>query len=189
MNWLPKNKQKRQQVYLTLAGTVILIVGMAFGLIRPQYAKLSAIKKQTADTSGQLKGIEASIQQAESMANQLSNVTGHLSRDEQDMATGDVYAWTIDTMRHFKVNYKVELPEIGQPSVGDVDLIAHFPYKQLKFTLRGSGYYHDIGKFIADLENKFPHMRIENLEMVPAGSDGERLLFSMDIIALVKSAS
>jgi Tfp pilus assembly protein PilO len=189
MSFLPKNRQKRNQLFMALGGTAILIAGIAYGVIRPQYAKLSSIRKETADTQAQLKTFEKAIQESDATANQLATVSERLSNSEQDMASGDIYAWTVDTMRHFKANYKVDVPEIGQPGVSDVDIMPQFPYKQLKFSVRGTGYYHDIGKFIADLENKFPHMRVVNLSIEPASNDSEKLAFRMDIIALVKSAS
>jgi hypothetical protein len=189
MNWLPKNKQKRNQFFMTLGGAIILICAVAFGLIRPQYQKIADIRKSTADTQDHLKSIQRLIQQEEATANELATNLDILSKAEGDMATGDIYAWTVDTMRHFKAAYHVDVPEIGQPSSGDVDIMLHFPYKQLRFNLRGTGYYHDIGRFIADLENKFPHMRVVNLDMTPVGGDSERLTFSIDVIALVKSNS
>ena len=189
MNWLPKNRQKRNQLFLTMGAVVVLIGGMLFGLIRPQYAKLAGIRQQTADAQGKLKNNQHVIMESEASATELADLTSNLSDAETDMATGDIYAWTIDTMRHFKMHYRVDLPDIGQPSVSDVDILPHFPYRQLKFTVHGTGYYHDIGKFIADFENKFPHMRVMNLEMSPVGGDSEKLAFSMDIVALIKTAS
>ena len=186
---LPKNRQKRNQLFAAVAGTVIVVVLLGVFLVNPQYAKLKYIRKQTADTQEHLKSVEGLIQESNASSNALSKVTGALSATETDMATGDIYAWAMDNMRHFKANYKVEVPEIGQPTVGDVDLFTAFPYKQFKFSMHGSGYYHDIGKFIADLEDKFPHMRVIDLEITPAGADGEKLTFSMNIVALVKSSS
>ena len=75
----------------------------------------------------------------------------------------------------------------SQLSMGEVDLLPHFPYKQLKVTVGGTAYYHDLGKFIADFENAFPHMRFANLTLEPVGGTGdnsEKLTFRMDIIAL-----
>jgi hypothetical protein len=67
-----------------------------------------------------------------------------------------------------------------------VDLFTAFPYKQIRFTINGKAYYHDLGKFIADFENNFPHARVVNLVIDSASSDGEKLSFRMDIIVLVK---
>jgi hypothetical protein len=186
---LPKNKQKRNQLLAAMAGTVIVPFLLGIFLVSPQYAKLKSVKKQAADTKEHLKSVEGLIQASIASSNELSLVTATLSTSETDMATGDIYAWAVDNMRHFKSNYRVEVPEIGQPTVSDVDLFTTFPYKQFKFSMHGSGYYHDIGRFIADLEDKFPHMRVIDLEITPAGADGEKLTFSMNIVALVKSSS
>jgi hypothetical protein len=106
---------------------------------------------------------------------------------EGDIASGDIYAWTYDLISRFKKSYKVEIPSIGQPTMSDVDLLPLFPYKQLRVTITGTAYYHDFGKFIADFENTFPHIRVVNLVLDPAGTDSEKLAFRMDVIALVKS--
>jgi hypothetical protein len=108
------------------------------------------------------------------------------------MASGDFYSWTYDTVRTFKASYRLDIPEIGHPEVSDTDLLPDFPFKQAKFSINGTAYYHDLGKFIADLENKFPHIRVVNLVIQPVQSSGgndEKLSFKMDIIALVKPAS
>jgi hypothetical protein len=189
MNLLPKNRNKRNQLFLTIAVVLIAMGGVGYGLIRPQYVKVKNIKKQTADTQAKYKTYQTMIQQSDATASELTDVSSELASNEQGMATGDIYAWTLETIHHFKTNYKVEVPEIGQPSISDEDLFPHFPYKQLKFSLRGTGYYHDIGKFIADFENKYPHMRVVNLDIEPTGTDGEKLSFRVEIVALVKSAS
>ena len=102
------------------------------------------------------------------------------------MASGDLYSWTYNTLRQFKQQYKVEIPEIGHPVVGAVDLLPAFPYQQLSFSITGKAYYHDLGKFVADFENAFPHARVTDLVIVPVGGETEELSFRMDIIALVK---
>jgi hypothetical protein len=189
MIFIPKNRQKRNQLFMALGGTVLLIGGLIFGLIRPQYDKLSSIRKQTQDTQEHFKSIENLIKQSNATGSVLAGLTNDLANAEGDMATGDIYAWTVDTMRHFKASYKVEVPEVGQPSMGEMDMFPNFPYKQLKFSIRGTGYYHDIGKFIADLENKFPHVRVLNIDMNPVANDGEKLSFSLDVVALIRNAS
>ena len=189
MSLLPKNRQKRTQLYLALAGAVLLIGGIAFGLIHPQFSKLSDVRIQTKAARDRLETYQRLIQQSDTISNQLAGMTVQLAQAETDLATGDVYAWTIDTIHHFKAGYKVDVPEIGQPSVGPMDMFPNFPYRQIRFNLRGAGYYHDIGKFIADFENTYPHMRVVNLDIVPLGTDTEKLSFNMDIVALVKTSS
>ena len=119
----------------------------------------------------------------------MEEITQRLSHAEEDSATGDFFAWTYDTIRQFKINRHVDITSIGQPVLADVEMLPNFPYKQIKFQIIGTGYYHDIGKFIADLENKFPHMRVVNLTMDTASnteSSNEKLAFRIEIAALVK---
>jgi hypothetical protein len=83
----------------------------------------------------------------------------------------------------------VEIPEVGLPTIGESDLLASFPYKQIQFTINGTVYYHDFGKFIADFENSFPHSRVVRLVLEPAAgpdSNTEKLSFRMEIVTLVK---
>jgi hypothetical protein len=174
---------------MALAVTLILIAGIAFGLLRPQYLKIDDIKKKIGETQTRADNYKTMIAQSSGAAAELADLTTNLTRQERDMATGDIYAWTIDMVRHYKANYKVDVPEIGQPNVSEMDLLPAFPYKQLQFTLHGTGYYHDIGRFIADFENKHPHMRVVNIDLEQMGTDTEKLSFRMEIIALVNPAS
>ncbi len=188
MNFLPKSRQKRNQLFITVVVVILAIAGMGFGLIRPQYIKLAGVRRQTVETEKTWQDNERLIQQSVSNSVVLAALSVGLASNEVDMATGDIYAWTLDTVRHFKAGYKVDMPVIGQPTVGPMDLLPAFPYQQLRFSVSGTGYYHDIGKFIADFENRYPHMRVVNLDMGPVGGDSEKLSFRADVVALVKSA-
>jgi len=187
MNKLPK--EKRDRLILVMISTVTLIAVIYFGWIRSQDSNISRIKAETAAARDQLLDIENVIKKSDAMQSELFDITETLSHAEEDMASGDYFAWTYDTIRHFKTPYKVGEPTVGQPAVGDVDLLANFPYRQLKFSISGTAYYHDLGKFISDFENNFPHIRVVNLSLEPVGGtgeDGERLAFRMDIVALIK---
>jgi hypothetical protein len=185
MNKLPK--EKRDQLILVGIGTLFLLVVIGFGLIRPQYAAISEINAQISTTRDQLQSMEDNIKRADTVSSQLADLTYTLSQTEGDMASGDPAQWIYNTIRNFKEHYKVEISVNSQLSMGEVDLLPHFPYKQLKVTVGGTAYYHDLGKFISDFENAFPHARITGLTLEPVGGTGdnsEKLAFRMDIIAL-----
>jgi hypothetical protein len=168
---------------------VMVLIGLTF--INPQLQTLSKIKANKRAAQAKLQQINDTIKHMDAAESELAAVSNALSHAEEDMASGDIYSWTYDTIRRFKVPYQVDIPQIGQPELSDVDLLPNFPYKQVKFTVNGTAYYHDFGKFIAAFENTFPHIRIVNLTMdpVPSGPDGstEKLSFRMDIVALIKS--
>jgi hypothetical protein len=125
---------------------------------------------------------------AENLSAQLVDLSYTLDHAQNDLAYGDPNSWIYDTIRNFKGKYKVDISVNGQLTPGDVDLLPKFQYKQIKATVSGTAYYHDLGKFIADFENTYPHARIANLVLEPGGAGGanEKLSFRMDIITLVK---
>ncbi|MEI9959885.1 MAG: hypothetical protein WDM76_01775 [Limisphaerales bacterium] len=185
------SKEKRAHLILAIIGTVAVLLLIYLGLIRAQYAMLSKIEKDKADKIVYLQQIQDAIKKAETTSGELANAVYNLSQAETDVASGDIYAWTYDTIRRFKANYRVDIPSIGQPALGDVDVLTGFPYRQLKVNLTGTAYYHDFGRFVSELENTFPHVRVVNLTLEPAsagGADNERLAFKMDVIALVKNS-
>ena len=184
------SKDKRNQLILVIIATVGILAAIGFGLIRSQYDALAKIARDKVAAENRPQSIQAAIKTTTAVTNELGKVTATLAQSEEDMAGGDLYSWTYDTIRHFKQQYKVEIPDIGHPTVGTVDLLPNFPYRQVQFTINGTAYYHDLGKFIAAFENDYPHFRMVHLSIEPSsGADGstEKLSFKMDIIALVKS--
>jgi len=182
--------EKRNQLILVIIGTVGLISAVYFLLISPQKDENQKIANKIISEQDRLDRMKSTIKMSGSTAGSAGDYSSLLARAEEDIASGDLFAWTYDTIRRFKSNYQIDIPSIGQPALSEVEIIPNFPYKQIKFSLVGTGYYHDIGKFAADFENKFPHMRINNLVIDPTGgteSTTEKLGFRLDIVALVKS--
>jgi hypothetical protein len=184
------SKEKRNQLML-VAICVLAVLGlMWFDLIQPRYEALKQAQSQNT-AERQLEGIQNAIKRATAVTADLTSITQTLSNSQSDIAAGDLYSWTYNTIRLFKSSYQVNIPDIGHPDVETMDLLPSFPFKQVRFTVTGTAYYHDLGKFIADFENAFPHIRVVNLELQPADVTGsnERLSFRMDVIALVQPTS
>ncbi|MEI6193851.1 MAG: hypothetical protein WCS42_05925 [Verrucomicrobiota bacterium] len=184
MKWLPK--EKRNPFILVVVITAVILIVIYFGLLSAQSSVLARVQASRKSAAGELQGIEKTIKNADATTNELATMTAALERAEEDMASGDHYSWAYGTMRSFKQPYKVEIPEISQPMEGEVDLIPAFPYRQMRFVVSGKAYYHDLGKFVADFENSFPHVRVVNLTIDPLSGEGEKLSFRMEIIALIK---
>jgi hypothetical protein len=192
MNIIPKDREKRAQFFLVVFCTLAVLGLIGFTLIRPQYKTLSKIAKTQKNERSKLQNIEDTIKKAGDTTVQLTNVAAKLSLAEEDVASGDIYAWTYDALRKFKAPYRVDIPTISQPIVSSVDIVPRFPYKQLKVTVSGTAYYHELGRFIAGLENTFPHIRVVNLTMEPVDATeqrNEKLSFRMEIVGLVKPNS
>jgi hypothetical protein len=182
------SKEKRNQLIIVFVAIAAVLGLIYFGLIRRQYGSIAKVAKDKRAADTKLLAIKTTITNTVVITKELGEFSVTLEQTESDMATGDLYSWTYDTIRHFRQSYKVEIPEVGQPATGDMNLLPNFPYKQIRFGISGTAYYHDLGKFIADFENNFPHARLVNLniEPLPGAENSEKLTFRMEIIALVK---
>ncbi len=184
-------KEKRNNLVLVALLTAIALGGIGFGLIRFQYDHLKAIASDTEAAEKKLRLMKETILRADQIESELADATKTLAAQEEGMASGnDIYSWVYDMIRRFTLGYKVEIPAVTQPVPGECTLLPKFPYRQASLTLSGTGYYHDIGKFIADFENHYPHIRVLNLSLDPitglATDDREKLEFKMDVIVLVR---
>ena len=176
----------RNKLIMVIVGTLALIGVVYFFLIGPQNDENCKLATKTRSEQDHLEQIKTLIKQTDATSEKTADMARVLSRAEEDCAFGDLYAWTVDTIRKFKANRHLDITTIGQPAESDVDFLPNLPYKQIKFQIAGTGYFHDIGRFVADLENKYPHMRVLNLNLDAGDGTSEKLSFRMDIVALVK---
>jgi len=197
MNKLPK--EKRDRIIAAAIATVIAIAGIWYGLIRPQQAKLQDSARTTIKAQEKVTNAKRRVEKEKPIQIELDAARQGLKAIEDEMAFGDLYSWIIVTVNKFRAAHRVEIPQFSREQVREVNVIPGFPYKGATFTVKGTAYYHDLGKFIADFENTFPHVRLLNLEMEPVALPGpgaqsnpeeqEKLSFKMDILALIKPTS
>ncbi len=188
------SKEKRTQLLLVVVLTVSVLAGLWFGLIRLQQQHLDVLGQNKTAAEDKLLQIKQAIDTSDLVESQLADVSKRLAKIESSMAAGDLYSWTINTLRQFKLGYKVEIPQFSQiDGPKEMNMLAGFPYKQANMTISGTASYPDFGRFVADFENQFPYMRVLNisLEPIPAlvAADKERLAFRMEIAALVKTGA
>ncbi|MEI7937990.1 MAG: hypothetical protein WCK27_14975 [Verrucomicrobiota bacterium] len=191
MNLSKLPKEKLNRLILVILATLIAIAGLYFGLIRRQNENLVRLAQQKAAAAKKLQVIREAIHRADQIKAQLDEAKTALTGAESDIASGDLYAWVIDWLRQYKAPYKVEIPQFSQLGApADVNLLPRFPYKQTTLTVAGTAHYHDLGRFLADLENQFPHVRLLNLSLdvnaVSTSVETETLSFKLDIVTLAK---
>ena len=185
------SKEKKNQLALVGMVTAIVMVGLWFGLISVQQNKAAKISRDCEAAEQKLTQVRKSIQDSEKLAAQVAEAAAKLGKLEAGMATGDLYSWAINSLRQFKAPYKVEIPQFSQiDGPKDTTMLAGFPYQQATLTIGGTAFFYDFGRFLADFENAFPYIRVQNLQLEPmsamASTDAEKLTFRMDIITLVK---
>jgi hypothetical protein len=84
---------------------------------------------------------------------------------------GDYYNWFFKLVDQFRKDEKLDtgfIVDLTMPESVEAGLLPKFPYKAASFGLRVNGQFHDIGRFIASLENNFPYFRVQNVRLAHA---------------------
>ena len=191
------SKDKRDRLILVIIGTIAACAGLWFGVIKSRQGQLVESKVRLAAAVDKLEKARARVKQAGKVEADMESVTVKLKAVEDTMATAaDLYSWAYLLLERARAGHDVNIIDVTRPAKGDVGMLAQFPYDAAIFSVRGTAYYHQFGKFLADFENRFPHFRVQNLSLTgseAAGSDAsgghpgdERLQFKIDIVALIK---
>jgi len=185
------SKEKRSHLVLVALVTLIAAAGLYYGLVRRQHDYLARLAQQKAEAGTKLKAVTDAIHRADLIKAELEENKAALAAAESDVASGDLYACVYNSLRQFKAPYKVDLPQLSQLGTPvSVNLFPNCPYKQATLTVAGTAHFHDLGRFLADFENQFPHVRVVGLSLdaMAASStvEPESLAFKLDIVTLVK---
>ena len=193
------NREKRDRIILVTLGTVIAVAAIWQMVIANQIKNRKIVDDLAMKEEQKVANAQRLIGSARDVARNLEKYSGKLKSIENGMAAGDIYSWLIDTINKFKTAHSnVFIPQFSREVACDVGLLPGFPYKAAAFNLRGTAYFHDFGIFVADLENTFPFLRVQNVELEPATNpstaanskaDAERLSFRMEIVVLIGSSA
>ena len=198
MKHLPK--EKRDRLILVVLGTLASIAALYWGVVRVQRQTLVALAGKHTEEEIRVGNAQRLANSTAELQSNLEVVKEKVKVVESTMPSGDMYSWIILTINSFKENggYKVDIPQFSREVSGQVGMIAKFPYRAAVFHVRGTAFFHDFGRFVADFENTFPYMRIQNIDLEPAGGslatkdtggassdDAEKLSFRFEIVTLV----
>ena len=191
-------KEKRDRILLIAVATLVILVGVYYLLITAQSETLANTRKKKVEEDLRVSNAQRLSTTVAQLQKTLEASSARLKAIEANMASGDMYSWIILTMNSFKENgdYKLDIPQFSREVQTEVGMLAKFPYRAAVFHLRGTAYYHDFGRFIADFENAFPYFRVQNIELDPVASanannveEPEKLAFRMEIVTLVNPNS
>lgn len=197
MKNLPKEKRDRLILIVLLTG--VIVAGLYYLVVKTQRNSLESLAQQINEQKMKVGHAEQLIASVPKIKQGLETANKTLTHIEQGMASGDMYAWVIQTVGRFGAERNVDIPQFSREVTAPVGMFAKFPYKAAIFNIRGNAYYHDLGQFLADFENAFPYFRVQNLEMEPATSsaannaaasrtgspDQEKLTFRLEIVTLI----
>jgi Tfp pilus assembly protein PilO len=188
-------KEKRDQLILVSIGTVVAVVALWYLVIQTQNKAIARMKTESVEKQSKVENAQRLLSSTAELQKKLDSSAQELKAIEDTMASGDMYSWIILTINKFRANRKVEIPQFSREVPTEVGVLPKFPYRAALFNVRGTAYFHDFGKFVADFENAFPYIRVQNLELEPVangpgtGPDAEKLAFKMEIVTLVNPTS
>jgi hypothetical protein len=189
MNKLPKDK--RDRIVLVAIITVAASAAIWLLLISSQRRTLRTVRADVQKSSEQLARGNNLLKTQTQVSEQFEAASQQLQQREAAMAApNDMYSWLIQTLNKFRANYRVEIPQFGRELPAEVGIFPKFPYHAALFNVRGTAHFHDFGKFLADFENAFPYIRVQNIELTAmadaSGDSREKLSFKMELLTLVR---
>lgn len=170
-------KAKRDQLIVAVlfsAMAVFLIKGTLMGM---QDTKIAQLEKNLVEAEAKATEAKRTVGRETLIKAELVDVREALERVESGMPTeGNAYAWITQTINNYRNDRLAQYPNLEfrdfQPPVfGDIGVLptksitaeTGIPYRGARFRISGVGYYHELGKFLADFENDFRYTRFENL--------------------------
>ncbi len=204
MNKLPK--EKRDKLILVVVGTIGIFAALYLSVVNTQHSALAEYADQTEAAKEKLAKAERWLRMGPAVQAKLSACRRELEQKQESMAPVDKFKWFYNTLDQFLAHHHVRLVDITrEPEIGELGSLPKFPYQAASFGVKLSARYHDFGAFLADFENQFPDMRVQNLElqpeaspqaMAPGGKDAravqhrpasaETLTITMRVVTLIK---
>ena len=183
-------KEKRDKIILVAIVTLAVSAALWLLLINSQRQTLRKVRDEAQKSRDQWARGNATLKTRAEVTQQFEEATRRLQGREVAMAApNDMYSWLIQTLNNFRSNYRVEIPQFGRELPSEVGMFAKFPYRAALFNVRGTANYHDFGRFLADFENAFPYIRVQNIELNPASEQAdsrEKLNFKVELLTLVR---
>src|SRR6266481_4567703 len=183
------SKEKRDHLILVSISTCVAVVALWYLMITSQQKTLQEVAKKTVEEQAKVANAQRLVSSTTEIQKSLETSQQELKTIENGLASGDMYSWIILTINRFRADRKVEIPQFSREVQTDAGVLPKFPYRAALFNVRGTAYFHDLGKFVADFENAFPYIRVQNLELEPSGNssatstgDPEKLAFKLEIV-------
>lgn len=187
-------KEKRDQMITAGIVTAVLVFAVWYLVISAQQDKL-------VDNAKKMSELQKKIATAQDLAvngpryqQELEQVQQKVAEVESSMLpVGNELVSLFETVKDAVKVSKVDLrdspsdPDLRSP----VQLLPEFPYQAATFdTVVFYGYFHDFGRFLADLENNYPYMQFQLRSITRPDIEDpqhkEYLKFTLRLIALVR---
>lgn len=186
-------KEKKQQIGLVAVIGLAVLVAVWFLAVKPLQGRIGSLQSKMTETEKRQQDARRLVSQSEQRQRELEDIQARLAEIEGKMVSGDTNVWIRTLLIGFKAggNYAgVDIPNYSNAEEFKVGILPDFPYKSCIYRISGLAYYHDLGRFLADFENAYPHIRVLNVELIPVDSiqsaSPEKLNFTIELVVLIK---
>ena len=184
------SKDKRDRMILVYLVSVFAIAAAYLLLVKSQQEKLKQMAAETSNVEDQINGTRRLLAQQDQFEIANDRLRAELSVREAGMANGDLLFWFVNMFKKFASDYKVDIPQISPAVTGPVVMFPAFPYEAATFKVSGSAHFYEFGRFLRDFENRYPYVRVQNLDLEPDSTpESEKITFRMDVVTLIKPSN
>ncbi|MBM3880247.1 MAG: hypothetical protein FJ387_11095 [Verrucomicrobia bacterium] len=187
MNKLSKEKRDRLIVVGFLTAT--LSFGIWYLLVSPLQGMQADNAKRLGELEEQIAAARWLATKAVSFEEDLQKAQTRLEAIEETMpGQGFVYERLFGIVQGAAQQAGLTQEKDSTVLETDTDLLPDFPYKSAEMAFELVGWYHQLGRFLAELENKNPFLRFQVLAIQNDGATAaaEKLRLKLKVIALVR---
>ena len=162
------SKEKRDKLALICIAIIAIIGGLYTFVLGAQKDELATLDAQITGAKSKLDKAEVLVRSSDKIEARLTESKKLIETRQEKMAPPGPYYWFFKLIDQFRKDEKLDtsfIVDITQAEIMEAGLLPKFPYKAASFGLRLNGHYHDIGKFIASVENSFPFFRVQNIRI------------------------
>ncbi len=193
------SKDKQDALILTIIGSIFYCVFALQFFVAGQKKRIENYQQEAGKLESNISGANRRTSRSQIITRDHEYSLSKLKELEKFMISGDPYAWMLSRTEEFKNRFKDTglYFNVQRPSLDQTSIFPDFKYNVLRFKVYGKATFHDLGSFIASLEEANPFFRVEKLNMtqkngVPPVSQQpltESLDFSFDLVAMLSDSS
>jgi hypothetical protein len=189
------SKEKRDRLILVAVAAVLGCFVLWWSFIREYDKTLRKNREQIAELTANIKQANTWLKRGPSWAEDYKQRLADLQVKEKTMLPeGKEMSFLSEAMERVRQNHPIHFESISPAAYNErMELLPQFPYrKNATLSYRCYGYYHNFGKFLADLENTYPYMQFEVNSIAPQKAAEQRkegeddLRFELKVVALLQ---
>lgn len=168
------SKEKRDKLILVSLGTLVVCAVYWYFVISAQGASQLKYQQDIRDVQDKIYKAELRIKRASLIETELAELKEKVAAVEAELMPIEqlnANKWMLDKLNNFITNrpHAVKLTRLVQtPLTGkQFLLLPKFAYAAAAYDADVQAFYHDFGKFLADFENHFSYLRLQDFTLWP----------------------